>query len=243
VSRLEGSTLSALLSVRLTEGSLPEVLDRLVAIAKTSLTGAEEVSITLVRRDKPWTAAYTGQLALDADELQYERGYGPCIDAGVSGLVLRVDDMRDEPRWPDYAAKVAARGVLSSLSVPLPLQIDIVGALNCYATTPDAFRDDEQVELGTELAGHIAVGVTNLVAYTDAAEYGEQMREAMASRAVIEQAKGVIMAQNRCDADRAWEILRKASMGRNVKVRALAESVVAGITTPPDDTPRRPPTP
>jgi GAF domain-containing protein len=229
VSRLEHSTLTALLAVRLDRGNLAEVLDRLVVIGRDALDGADDVSITLVRRDRPWTAAYTGELALDADELQYERGYGPCIDAGVSGVVLRVDDMRTESRWPDYAAKVAARGVLSSLSVPLPLQTDVVGALNCYARTPNAFGDDE-VEVGTEVANHIAVAVANLVAYADAAEYAEQMREAMASRAVIEQAKGVIMAQNRCDAERAWEILRKASMGRNVKLRDLAAGLVESIT-------------
>jgi GAF domain-containing protein len=208
VSRLGGSTLTALLTLRLGEGSLSDVLDRLVLIAQEALTGADEVSITLVRRDRPWTAAYTGQLALDADEMQYERGYGPCIDAGVSGTSLRVDDMREEKRWPDYAAKVVTHGVLASLSVPLPLQTDVVGALNCYARTT----------------------VANAVAYADTAQYAEQMREAMASRAVIEQAKGVIMAQNRCDADKAFEILRQASMGRNVKLRDIARALVDGVS-------------
>jgi GAF domain-containing protein len=232
VSRLDSSTLTALLSLRLSEGSLSEVLDRLVGIAREALPGADDISITLVRRERPWTAAYTGQLALDADEMQYERGYGPCIDAGVSGTVLRVEDMRTESRWPDYAAKVAARGVLSSLSVPLPVQTDVVGALNCYARTTRAFAGHDQVEVATELANFIAVAVANLVAYADAAQYGEQMHEAMASRAIIEQAKGVIMAQSRCDAERAFEILRQASMGRNVKLRDIAQGLVQGMSEP-----------
>jgi GAF domain-containing protein len=230
VSRLGGSALTALLTLRLGEGSLSDVLDRLVLIAQEALTGADEVSITLVRRDRPWTAAYTGPLALDADEMQYERGYGPCIDAGVSGTSLRVDDMREEKRWPDYAAKVVTHGVLASLSVPLPLQTDVVGALNCYAGTTAAFAGDDPTGTATELADHIAVAVANAVAYADTAQYAEQMREAMASRAVIEQAKGVIMAQNRCDADKAFEILRQASMGRNVKLRDIARALVEGVS-------------
>ena len=94
VTALSASTLTALLGIRLGEGPLAGVLDRLVHIARTAIPGADEVSITLVREERPWTAAYTGQLALDADELQYERGYGPCIDAGLSGTVLK---------WPERA--------------------------------------------------------------------------------------------------------------------------------------------
>ena len=74
-------------------------------------------SVTLIREDKPFTAAYDGQMALDADELQYERGYGPCMDAGLAGQMFLIDDMRSEQRWSDYAQNVAAHGVLSSLSV------------------------------------------------------------------------------------------------------------------------------
>ena len=74
-------------------------------------------SVTLIRGEKPSTAAYDGQMALDADELQYERGYGPCMDAGLAGQMFLIDDMRSEQRWSDYAQNVAAHGVLSSLSV------------------------------------------------------------------------------------------------------------------------------
>ena len=229
---LTDSTVSALLSLRLGDVALADVLDRLVTLARDELEGADEVSITLVRRDRPWTAAHTGDLALAADEMQYERGYGPCIDAGVSGTMLRVDDMRSETRWPDYAATVVARGVLASLSVPLPLQTDVVGALNCYARTTAAFAGDDQAGTATELADHIAVAVANAVAYADTAEYAGQMREAMVGRAVIEQAKGVIMAQNRCGADEAFDVLRRASMGRNVKLRTVAEALVQSVSTP-----------
>jgi GAF domain-containing protein len=237
VTALPPSTLTSLLGIRLGGTPLSGVLQRLVEIAKDGIVGADEISITLVRGDKPWTAAYTGQLALDADEMQYERGYGPCIEAGTSGTVLRVDDMRAESRWPNYAATVVPRGVLSSLSVPLPLQTEVVGAINCYARTPGAF-DERSVEVGVELAGHIAVAVVNAMGYQGAAELAEHMQAAMANRAAIEQAKGIIMAQNRCDAEQAFNILRRASQGRNVKVRDLAQELVASMPARPG--PKRP---
>ena len=81
---------------------------------------AEAVSLTLVDRDRPYTAAFTEQLALDADELQYSDGHGPCIESGEAGVRLLVSDFGTESRWPGYVAAARNRGVGSSLSVPLP---------------------------------------------------------------------------------------------------------------------------
>jgi GAF domain-containing protein len=94
-----------------------------------------------------------------ADELQYEGGYGPCVDAGRAGQMFLVDDMRTEQRWPDYAQNVAADGVLSSLSVPLPFQGVTIGGLNTYAAQPKAFNDSDVVAklaAGDEFLGDVA---------------------------------------------------------------------------------------
>jgi GAF domain-containing protein len=232
MSRLSASTATALRGIRLNNRPLEEVLQQFVQIAKDAVPGAGEVSNTLVRDDKGWTAAYTGRLALDADELQYERGYGPCMDAGRTGTVLLIDDTRVETRWPDYTAHVAARGVLSSLSVPLPIQTDVIGALNIYSREPSAFSP-EAVEIAEELAGHVAVAVGNAIAVTEATTLVEQMRRAMDSRSIIDQAMGVIMAQNRCDADAAFAILTRASQNRNIKLREIARSAVMSVSRPP----------
>jgi GAF domain-containing protein len=232
MSRLSASTATALLGIRLNNRPLEEVLQQFVQIAKDAVPGADEVSNTLVRDDKGWTAAYTGRLALDADELQYERGYGPCMDAGRTATVLLIDDTRVETRWPDYTAHVSAHGVLSSLSVPLPIQTDVIGALNIYSRAPSAFST-EAVEIAEELAGHVAVAVGNAIAVTEATTLVEQMRKAMDSRSVIDQAMGVIMAQNRCDADAAFAILTRASQNRNIKLREIARSTVMSVSRPP----------
>jgi GAF domain-containing protein len=232
MSRLPASTTTALLGIELSRRPLEEVLQQIVDIAKDTVPGADEVSNTLVRDDKGWTSAYTGRLALDADELQYERGYGPCMDAGRTGTVLLVDDMRTETRWPDYTARVTARGVLSSLSVPLPIQTDVIGALNCYSREPSAFSTSA-IEIAEELAGHVAVAVNNVVALNEATTLVEQMRKAMESRSVIDQAMGVIMAQNRCDADAAFAILTRASQNRNIKLREIARGTVLSVSRTP----------
>jgi len=105
----------ALARVVLAHRELSDVLTEIIGIARRAMPSVETASITLIRGEKPFTAAYDGQMALDADELQYERGYGPCMDARGAGQVLLVDDMRSDQRWPDHAQHAAAHGVLSSL--------------------------------------------------------------------------------------------------------------------------------
>src|SRR4051794_2203931 len=89
----------ALARVVLADRELSEVLTEITRIARRAMPSVEAASITLIRGDKPFTAAYDGQMALDADELQYERGYGPCMDAARASQVFLIDDMRSEQRW------------------------------------------------------------------------------------------------------------------------------------------------
>jgi GAF domain-containing protein len=212
--------------VELAGRTLEEVLGEIVAIANREVPGAESTSITLVRADKPFTAAHHGAMSLAADELQYEHGHGPCMDAGRGGVVLRVDDMRTETRWPDYVAHVVDTGVRSSLSVPLPYQGSTIGALNIYSSRPTAFASQESLDAGLEVAETIAVAVANADAHWQVTEQARNMRLAMESRAAIEQAKGVLMAQRHVDAEAAFEILREASQRYNRKLRDIATGIV-----------------
>jgi GAF domain-containing protein len=219
--------LRALSRVVLADRTLEEVLGEITDIARVSIPGSESTSITLIRDDRGFTAAHSGEMALAADELQYEKGYGPCLDAGRGNVVLRVDDMRTETRWPDYAAKVQAEGVRSSLSVPLPYQGTSIGALNNYSTEPSAFATPESLAAALEAAETIAVVVSNADAHAQLGEQARNMRLAMDSRAVIEQAKGVLMAQRHIDADEAFDVLREASQRYNRKLRDIAHGIVA----------------
>ena len=219
--------------VVLVDRSLEDVLGEVTDIAARGIPGAESTSITLVRGDRAFTAAHTGEMALVADELQYEQGYGPCMDAGRAGVVLRIDDTRTEQRWPDYVPRVLEVGVRSSLSMPLPYQGSTIGALNVYSTRPQAFSSAESEEAATAVAGAVAVAVVNADAHDRLAEHARNMRVAMESRAVIEQAKGVLMAQRGVDAGQAFDILRDASQRYNRKLRDIAAGIVATTTESP----------
>jgi GAF domain-containing protein len=215
--------------VVLVDRSLNDVLSDIVRIAAAGIPGAEATSITLLRDDKAFTAAYHGDVAMAADELQYAKGYGPCMDAGRGGVVLRVDDMDTEERWPDYVRHVRAEtGVRSSLSVPLPYQGSSIGALNNYSSQLAAFASPESLEAGLEVAEVVAVAVANAESHWQLGEQARNMRIAMDSRAVIEQAKGVLMAQRHVTAEQAFEILREASQRYNRKLREIALGIVEG---------------
>ena len=98
--------------------SMEAVLQRVAELAKHVIPGVAEASVTLIANDKPSTAAYTGRLALDLDETQYSRGYGPCLEAAVGEEIREITDARTETRWPDYTRVAVERGSLSSLSAP-----------------------------------------------------------------------------------------------------------------------------
>jgi GAF domain-containing protein len=210
--------------VVLARRELSDILHEVTEIARGAL-GADAASITLIR-DAPFTAAHAGQLALDADEMQYKRGHGPCLDAGRTGTVLQVSDMRTETRWPEYAREVAARGVLGSLSVPLPFQGATIGAVNIYSSQAGRFLD--AVSAAEEAAAFVAVAVGNADAYAEASALAVQMQEAMKSRAVIDMAKGILIAQRQCSPDEAFTILSRASQRSNRKLRDIAQALVVG---------------
>jgi GAF domain-containing protein len=170
-------------------------------------------------------------MALDADELQYERGYGPCVDAGRAGQMFLVDDMRTEQRWPDYAQNVLACGVLSSLSVPLPFQGATIGALNTYASQAKVF-DDTDIELAQEVAAWVAVAVGNAETAARTSDDLIQLRIVMLSRALIEQAKGILMERHKIKEDEAFTILAHASQRTNTKLRDVAAELVRTGTLP-----------
>jgi GAF domain-containing protein len=215
----------ALAGVVLVDRRFDEILTEITTIARQAMPGPKAASITLIRGEKAFTVAHDGQMAVDADELQYERGYGPCLDAGRAGQVFLIDDMRTEQRWPAYARDASQHGVGSSLSVPLPFQGAMIGALNTYADRPHAFGEDD-LALAQEIAAWIALAVENAEAATRTAEDLVHLRAAMLSRAVIEQAKGVLIERYKVTQEDAFTLLTHASQNTNVKLRDIAEELV-----------------
>ena len=212
--------------VKLGDTDLEGVLAKIAELAKGAIPGADEVSVTLVRDSRPHTAAFTAELALACDERQYEQGRGPCLDAATAAATFSLPDLSRESRWPGYTPRAVDAGVLSSLSIGLPVVEAVTGALNVYATKPHAF-DDDAVVLAQTFAGYAAVAVANAHLYDSQAALAQQMQAAMESRAVIEQAKGIVMGERRCSADEAFAVLAKLSQETNRKVRDVASALVA----------------
>ncbi|MFG1921916.1 GAF and ANTAR domain-containing protein [Cryptosporangium sp. NPDC048952] len=210
----------------LADTPLDQVLLRVAEVARDAVPRVSGVSVTLLVNDRPTTAAFTADLARELDERQYRQGHGPCLDAARGGETLIVDDMRSEPRWPVYAPQAAERGVFSSISSPLPVQEHVVGALNMYSSEKGAF-DDEAAGVAALVADYAAVAVANAHLYATTSELAEGMRSAMESRAVIEQAKGILIAEHKCSAEEAFAQLTTVSQHTNRKLRDVAAAVVA----------------
>jgi GAF domain-containing protein len=218
------AALDGLARVVLAEEDVQSLLQRVVDLVGQVMPEGAEASITVLRDQRATTAAFTGDRALQLDETQNGGGHGPCIDAAVGGQTVEITDGRTETRWPEFIAVFLRSGALSSLAVPVPAA-HRAAALNVYAPAVGAFTDQHRAVLG-EFAAYAAVALTNLDALTDARAQAEHLRTAMASRAAIEQAKGILIERHRVTADQAFRMLSEASMRTNRKVRDLAAQLV-----------------
>jgi GAF domain-containing protein len=217
------------------DAPLSQTLQRVAVLATRVLPGARDVSVTMLKqtpdgrvpRSSARTVAFANDLAVHLDERQYRDGVGPCLDAAQSGETIRVDMDHDEnEKYVDFVAACRRADVKQSLSIALPVPQRTVGALNIYGG-PFA---DEDVEMASAFAGQAAVAVANAALHQASVELSENLQRAMQSRAVIEQAKGIIMGQRGCSADEAFDWLRTQSQEGNIKLRDIAQRVVDRTT-------------
>ncbi len=176
------------------------------------------------------TAARTSREVVMVDELQYRSWAGPCIEAAESEQIVVADRKAASERWPGLASEARRFGVQSFLSIPLPaLEPGVrAGAVNVYGSRADGFARSEValMNLFTTAAGY-AIGSTER--YRGARQLALQLERALDSRAVIDQAKGVLMAVHGVDADGAFAMLVETSQRTNTKVRVVAEELLASV--------------
>jgi GAF domain-containing protein len=221
----DAEALEQLGRMALREQSMESVLQTVVELAKRVLPGNPEASISLLVNGRPSTTSSTGKLATDMDETQYGRGYGPCLESASTGELIEIPDTATEQRWADYCRIAVERGNRSSLSVPLPVSERVSGALNVYARAPHVF-DERAKSAALRFAPYASVAVANMHAYQDARDMAGNLQVALESRAVIDQAKGILMERHRLSADQAFQALAAVSMRSNRKVREIAEQLV-----------------
>ncbi|RBY94705.1 hypothetical protein DQ244_05360 [Blastococcus sp. TBT05-19] len=196
--------------------------DRIVHVAGQAVAHSEDCALTLIEaRRRPRTISSAGEISPRVDELQYEAGEGPCLEASETADFVHVDDLAHEPRWPGFADRcVRDTGVRSMFSVRLPLSGSDTAALNFYARSPGAF-DDLDIGVGAIFAPFAALAV-------QAALHQQQttnLETALQSSRQIGTAIGILMARELMTADQAFAQLTSASQHLNRKLRDIADEV------------------
>lgn len=234
---IDGSTLDApsitqlLHELVLTSTDVEEFLRELARVSARSLSEpGDEIlcGITLLRHRKAATVASSSPAAQAMDEIQYAFGDGPCVTASREQETVHVRDLDTEDRWPQYAATVRDQGVRSILALPFLLDGDTRAALNLYSRRSGRF-DARALELARDFVSQTSMALRLAVRFAHSSETAANLKATLETRTGIDVAVGIIMAQNRCSQDEAFELLKAASSARNVKLHAVAAGVVESL--------------
>jgi GAF domain-containing protein len=207
------------------EESLEATLSRVAGLACRTLDACDMASVTMMTGGRPSTPVQTDPTAGDLDSAQYRSEKGPCLQAYSVNEVVRGTISESAEHWPEFTAAAVEAGVRSVLAVPLVVNELPLGALNLYSKTVESY-DETAEETAVLFSEQAAVACANAEVYWRTYSLTEHLREALESRDVIGQAKGILMARRGCTPDAAFEALRKVSQHRNIKLREIAEQVV-----------------
>jgi transcriptional regulator with GAF, ATPase, and Fis domain len=234
VSRLDAvsEAIASLNGVLAERETLHEALEQVAKNALAAVSEAHAVSITVLGDPQPSTAAYTDEFVLALDAQQYSAGRGPCLEAASTGRPVRISTLEEAQQWPEFAEAAKLNGVHASLSIPLMIEAvevgagrQLVGSLNAYSRRASGFDplDEKLLSLYTDVAGQ---AVTTAGRWRRLHDTVSQLKEALVSRADIDQAKGALRVINGGTADEAFATLVERSQRENVKLRELARQIV-----------------
>ncbi|MFL6040566.1 MAG: GAF and ANTAR domain-containing protein [Gaiellales bacterium] len=209
----------------------------LILETAVEVLGFDAATVTARHDKEVATVAATDQRMIELDDAQYESGAGPCLAVLDRPDSIRLEDAAEpDDRWEHFARTAAHLGVHSTLSVHMPVDSDgLAASLNLYSKQ-QLELNDAQVRAAMPFAEQLAAAMLSVEANRATAQLARDMAEAMRSRAVIEQAKGIIMADDQIDADAAFQRLVQISQHSNVKLRGVAHRIVHERTAPPDET-------
>jgi transcriptional regulator with GAF, ATPase, and Fis domain len=218
------------LALTLTEDeSVRDTLQSILALALRSVPGCHAASVTVLDdKGQPSTFAATDEKTYEMDRRQYILQDGPCLDAARRQQVNHWSRRQAEQRWPEFTSLAEEMGLQSYLAAGLSIAGRPLGALNLSSRDADGFDrlDEELISLFTAPA---AAAIMVISRYSEARDLAAQLEQALRSRAVIDQAIGIIMAESHCDADQAFAALSRASNNRNMKLRDLATEIVTRV--------------
>jgi GAF domain-containing protein len=208
---------------------LEDFLQRVTTLSAAAMPPGTScvIAVELPGRTPIVAGSDAGSLAVGKIDCTHREG--PCLEVRHTGRPVYVPDLtRERRRWAS-AVEAIARGIRSWLAIPIQGPTGVVGTLTLHATWANAYDEvtRRQVQAFTE---NIANIITIALKLADQVQLNDDLQSALASRSVIDQALGVIMAENRCDRETAFDILRSASQNRNAKLREVAANLVHSIT-------------
>lgn len=218
-------SLAGLAGLATGEMTLSAMLTHVAEFAVAAIPGADGAGVTLLQRGRADTIVASADFVREVDAVQYGIGEGPCITAAAAGVTVRSGSLGADATWPRFGARVRRMGVHSALSLPLVTPLGILGAMNVYAHAENAF-DDRAVELGELFAVPAAVSVQNATVLAQALELAGQLQRALGTRAVIDQALGILMSRTGEGADEAFATLTTLSQRENRKLAVVAQRLV-----------------
>jgi GAF domain-containing protein len=201
-------------------------LQQLIDLAMTLIPGSAAAGV-VAATDSTWVYAASRPDIAGLHRQQMQAGSGPLVEAIRYGEARRVDDTEQEPRWPEACREIAAAGLRSCLILPLRTDRKPGGALVLYGRDPDAFTGAGH-DVALLFAAQGGVAIRNAAAYRNCRQLVVNLQSALESRAVIEQAKGILVAEHGCDPELAFKELSRMSQNTNRKVRDISADLVAG---------------
>jgi GAF domain-containing protein len=204
----------------MTNDPLHDIGHTLHLLLVLTVPGAQTASVMVLRPDGDFESVAVTDLAVRAvDRIQHELREGPCVDAIVKAPIVVLSDLTHEPRWPAFAAAAAELGVRSMLSCRLAVSDGTVASLNMHSAERDAF-DQQSMLLAAVSSAHASVALA-------AANVNASLRAAVRSRQSIGEACGILMERHGLTSEQAFELLVKTSQRLNVKLRDVADRIVA----------------
>jgi GAF domain-containing protein len=233
VRRLDEASddLAQMAEVLTAEEEVGRVMQRSVDQLVESVPGADMASVTVIRGKVGETVASSNERVWAIDSDQYAVGDGPCLEASRTGEVVRVGVEEAHERWPEFARSARAAGVASYLSSPLFIDDEFAGSLNLYSEQAHGFSDFDVALLRLYITA-VSAAIANNRRYAKARSLAENLGKALDSRALIDQAIGVVMARRGIGPEQAFDELARESQNSNTKLRDLAARVVDSASRP-----------
>jgi hypothetical protein len=213
----------------LASASQSQAMRRLVELAARHVPGCSGATSVLWQGDETTIMAASHPDLSELAEVQLACRCGPIIDAVADGAQQSCPDTLSETRWPEFTSRALSLGVRSALTfvhvsgshTPVPLAM----TLTMYATRPRVL-DASRVPVGELLISFGSAVMRNASTYDAAQRTVRQLSEGADSRAVVDQAKGILMVGLSCNADEALKRMREISQSRQIKVTEVARRIV-----------------